>query len=481
MKLKRKRRWLCAGIAAAMVFTTIQVIAAPHEVLSPAAAAHAAKRADTLASTDETELSAFVADTGVTEDLGTSDIAGESINPEKVYSEKVYPEKAYSYNEISGETELLNLMAADPVKVEAFVTRLYQNFLGREPDPKGLKAWCEVLTEKGGTGASVVKSFVHSKEFQNLDLSDEAYVECFYRVILGREPDQRGMDSWVNILAQGYARDKVLEGFVNSREMSEICEDMGVEPGSFKSTATWDDIVKEFVTRLYRYCLKREPDQPGLDAWTADLKSGKKNGYAVIMGFFGSDELMAKDLSDEEFVTLCYRTILDRDPDQGGLKTWVNKLHRDGMLGVLSGISSSQEFEKLCSKYGISAFGSKVDKELMKYIGINFGTFRTSFGWMTERYGYENGEMEYTDGRVDVVRDEDGTIVLIGIRAACNYTIDGISYGDDLGKTRSILRDKYGAPTDSDEYYEYYLISWDRVIAVSIWSGRVEEVFAYAI
>ena len=467
MKMKTKRRWLCAAIAAAMFITITPVIAAPNETLSAAAAAHAAAGAKSAARAADAEATAYVADAKKTE---------LSDDPDAVNAEQ-----SSCYGEITDESEQANLVAADPVKVETFVTRLYRNFLGREPDPKGLKAWCDVLTVNGGTGASVVKSFVHSKEFQNLGLSDEEYVTCFYRVILGREPDQKGLASWVNILLQGYVRDKVLEGFVNSNEMRLICEDMGVEQGSFKPTRTWNDIVKEFVTRFYRYCLEREPDQPGLEAWTYDLKTGKKNGYAVIMGFFGSDELLKKDLTDEEFVTLCYRTILDRDPDQGGLKTWVNKLHRDGMLGVLSGISGSQEFEKLCGKYGISAFGSNIEKELLKYIGVNFGTCRSNFGWMTERYEFDDGEMEYTDGRVDVSRDSGGTITLIGIRSACNYTIDGIGYGDDLSATRSLLRNRYGAPTDNDEFYEYYLISWNRIIAVSIWSGRVEEVFAYAI
>lgn len=470
MRMKGRRRWLCLGIATICIMA-VPVAAEPYDISSPAAAYIAVRKAAAAAVADEAEATGYPTDigeraiSGITETEGTPEAA----------------ENASGYSEVPEESEQPKLNAADPVKVEAFVTRLYQNFLGREPDPKGLKAWCDVLVVNGGTGASVVKSFVHSKEFQNLDLSNEEYVTCFYRVILGREPDQKGLANWVNILEEGYVRDKVLEGFVNSREMRSICEDMGVEQGSFKPTRTWNDIVKEFVTRLYRYCLEREPDKPGLDAWTEDLKTGKKNGYAVIMGFFGSDELIKKDLGDQEFVTLCYRTILDREPDEGGLKTWVNRLHKDGMLGVLSGISSSQEFEKLCGKYGISAFGSKADKELSGYIDTNLGAFRNVFGWMTERYEYSNGEVEYTDGRVDAIRNSDGDIVLIGIRAACDYTVDGISYGDDLGKTRSLLRDKYGAPSDSDEYYEYYLISWNKVIAVSTWAGRVEEVFVYAV
>ena len=252
MKMKTKRRWLCAAIAAAMFITITPVIAAPNETLSAAAAAHAAAGAKSAARAADAEATAYVADAKKTE---LSDVP-----------DAVNAEQSSCYGEITDESEQANLVAADPVKVETFVTRLYRNFLGREPDPKGLKAWCDVLTVNGGTGASVVKSFVHSKEFQNLGLSDEEYVTCFYRVILGREPDQKGLASWVNILLQGYVRDKVLEGFVNSNEMRLICEDMGVEQGSFKPTRTWNDIVKEFVTRFYRYCLEREPDQPGLEA-----------------------------------------------------------------------------------------------------------------------------------------------------------------------------------------------------------------------
>ena len=54
-----------------------------------------------------------------------------------------------------------NLGASD------FVTRLYQQCLGREPDPTGHSFWVNALQTGQNTGADVAYGFVFSDEFQN--------------------------------------------------------------------------------------------------------------------------------------------------------------------------------------------------------------------------------------------------------------------------------------------------------------------------
>ena len=65
-------------------------------------------------------------------------------------------------------------------------------------------------------------------------------------------------------------------------------------------------------------------------------------------------ELLKKNLTSREFVTLCYRTYLDRNPDQAGLDAWV-KLMNEGssMEEILDGFIGSQEFTNMCARYGI--------------------------------------------------------------------------------------------------------------------------------
>ena len=52
-----------------------------------------------------------------------------------------------------------------PTGVEGFVTRLYENVLGRTPDQKGLDAWVNVLKSGTNGGEEVAKGFIFSDEY----------------------------------------------------------------------------------------------------------------------------------------------------------------------------------------------------------------------------------------------------------------------------------------------------------------------------
>ena len=103
------------------------------------------------------------------------------------------------------------------------------------------------------------------------------------------------------------------------------------------------------VVRLYIAALDRRPDVPGLEYWRDVHKSGRD--LNEISGYFvRSKEFQEKygDLSDEDFVTLVYRNVLDRVPDAPGLEYWVDLLGRDFTRGtVLNGFAQSAEFVRL--------------------------------------------------------------------------------------------------------------------------------------
>ncbi|MBN9889816.1 DUF4214 domain-containing protein [Salipiger abyssi] len=101
------------------------------------------------------------------------------------------------------------------------------------------------------------------------------------------------------------------------------------------------------VYRLYLATLDREPNPAGHDNWTERLATGEKSLPEVVSGFVNSPEFKATygALDDAGFVTLLYRNVLDRDPDTGGLESWVQRLE-DGMSReqVVLGFSQSPEF-----------------------------------------------------------------------------------------------------------------------------------------
>ena len=114
------------------------------------------------------------------------------------------------------------------------------------------------------------------------------------------------------------------------------------------------DAVKAFVCRMYRVCLLREPDQGGLDYWIEELKSGRRSGAELVLGFYCSPEMVNRRLSNSEFMDRAYEGIMDRDPDPAGKAYWVDYLNQGVSYAyVVAGFTNSQEFTELCDKYGI--------------------------------------------------------------------------------------------------------------------------------
>jgi len=68
----------------------------------------------------------------------------------------------------------------------------------------------------------VANSFVISQEFKNLygaDLNNEGFITALYNNVLDRDPDQGGLDYWINDMENnGMSRADVLASFSESAE-----------------------------------------------------------------------------------------------------------------------------------------------------------------------------------------------------------------------------------------------------------------------
>ena len=259
-------------------------------------------------------------------------------------------------NENGDYNAILHLV--DYEKVNDFVSRLYRNFLKREPDEKGLDAWIDALVSGRATGSKVVSGFVLSSEYEANSLSNEEYITAFYRTILNREPDAEGLNAWIAVMENTCTNinKKILKGFINSDEFINLCKDMGIEPGGYGDEPIDPSVrIEAFVSRLYRLCLERTHDCEGLNNWVKALVRRTATGSSVVKGFFNSQEFLNRNLNDEQFVTILYRAILDREPDQAGRKSWIDALERGYTRNqVLDGFLKSMEFGDLCKQYGIT-------------------------------------------------------------------------------------------------------------------------------
>jgi Domain of unknown function (DUF4214) len=118
----------------------------------------------------------------------------------------------------------------DRRSIDAFVTRFYQQCLGREPDMGGLNSWSSNLLNGTLSGADVANGFIFSQEFTNRHTTNEDFVTILYRAFFNREPDDPGYASWLNSLYGGTDRATVLDGFIKSQEFSDLCNNYGISP-----------------------------------------------------------------------------------------------------------------------------------------------------------------------------------------------------------------------------------------------------------
>lgn len=98
--------------------------------------------------------------------------------------------------------------------------------------------------------------------------------------------------------------------------------------------------------RLYQAAFDRTPDTAGLGYWIDAVDKGMSL-ESVANSFLQSQEfksLYGDSPSNQQFVTLLYNNVLNREPDADGLDYWLNDLSSGiSRAGVLASFSESQE------------------------------------------------------------------------------------------------------------------------------------------
>lgn len=115
-----------------------------------------------------------------------------------------------------------------------------------------------------------------------------------------------------------------------------------------------ENSVRGFVYRMYKTVLGREPEEGGFNYWVRELESGRSTAAQLVSDFFDSAEYKAKGKSNDAVLNDCYQAMMNRGPDTEGYNYWMERLNV-GMSSdaVCSGFVSSAEFKALAAKYGI--------------------------------------------------------------------------------------------------------------------------------
>jgi len=124
-----------------------------------------------------------------------------------------------------------------PIDDSEFVKRVYQNVLGRPPDPGGLEHWVGQLAA-GMTRGQMMVQFSESPEYRNL-IANEVYVTMLYSGMLRRAPDPGGFSYWVGSLDNGVSIQGLIDLFVGSQEYRNRFLQAGSTLGVPEVRPTW--------------------------------------------------------------------------------------------------------------------------------------------------------------------------------------------------------------------------------------------------
>ena len=122
-------------------------------------------------------------------------------------------------------------------------------------------------------------------------------------------------------------------------------------------------LFDSFVERIYEDILDRPSDPDGKSFWIPKVEGGELTGADCVRNFLMSDEFKERELTDEEFVTVLYDVLFDRDAasDPEGLKFWTESVKKVGRDAVVEGFINSSEWCDVCASYGIKS-GAKTAK-----------------------------------------------------------------------------------------------------------------------
>ncbi len=239
-----------------------------------------------------------------------------------------------------------------------FVERLYTIALNRASEPEGKAFWVKEIEDGNRTGGDCAYFFlIEAPEFKNRGLSDEDFVETLYKTFFDRASEAEGKAFWVGQLKnKTMTRDQVIMGFIDSKEWCNVCADYGVKSGA--PTAKAERASKNainFATRLYTCCLGRTAEDGGLKYWSLALTNLEQTGCSAAKEFFTSTEFVNLKLKDDEYVKRLYKTFMDREPEAGEVSYWTGEIAKGTQTrsSVLAFFGQSEEFTNICKKYGI--------------------------------------------------------------------------------------------------------------------------------
>lgn len=121
-----------------------------------------------------------------------------------------------------------------------------------------------------------------------------------------------------------------------------------------KKVAIYDNAADSLIYNLYSGGLNRDPDKGGFDNYSTGFKNKSMTFSAVATGFYLGDEMNNQSLPNDEYVNRLYRGILGREPDPDGKTYWLNRLNSgESRWTVVASFINLPEVKNICDQAGV--------------------------------------------------------------------------------------------------------------------------------
>lgn len=149
--------------------------------------------------------------------------------------------------------------------VDTVIRRAYLDILGREPDGSGLRSYRQNILREGWTEWDLRQALRQSPEYRGggsfRTASADRIIVRAYRDILGRNPDQAGLNAYRRaIIEEGWDEHDVRQALRTSDERRDVRR--------VTRYTTNRSGAYEMVRRAYRNVLGREVDTAGLNDYS---------------------------------------------------------------------------------------------------------------------------------------------------------------------------------------------------------------------
>lgn len=194
-----------------------------------------------------------------------------------------------------------------------YVCQVYQDVLGRVPEPGGKAYWAERI-DRGDPREQLTRLFVLQPE------SRRTAVRRLYQLYLGRPGDPAGVESWSARLAAGATLDAVRAELLASDEL-------------YQSGGGTDEA---WVEAVYQAVLRRGAEPTGAAFWLDQLRSRSRLSVAKAM--------LATAEGRGRVVIETYQRFLDRSPSATELAEGRAVLATHGELHLQALLLASEEY-----------------------------------------------------------------------------------------------------------------------------------------